>query len=114
MQDNQSDTQNISSEDFARLRIRVPTPDSPQSRQPSPINPSFIGTDVLSDPVEEARKKRAEEQALLNRAHAYFGRATRDLQSAQGIAQFDENDWRVQPAEFYQYHDSEFKRYGRF
>src|SRR5437016_11026934 len=36
-----------------------------------------------------------------------FGGATCDDKSAQIYARFDKNDWRIQPAEFYRFHDAE-------
>src|SRR6267142_241453 len=36
-----------------------------------------------------------------------FGGATFDDKSAQIYARFDKNDWRIQPAEFYRFHDAE-------
>src|SRR5436853_2803391 len=39
-----------------------------------------------------------------------FGGATCDDKSAQIYARFDKNDWRIQPAEFYRFHDAEVKR----
>src|SRR5690348_17971064 len=33
--------------------------------------------------------------------------ATCDDKSAQIYARFDKNDWRIQPAEFYRFHDAE-------
>src|SRR4051794_41645477 len=35
-----------------------------------------------------------------------FGGATCDDKSAQIYARFDKNDWRIQPAEFYRFHDA--------
>src|SRR5437762_10907380 len=35
------------------------------------------------------------------------GGATCDDKSAQIYARFDKNDWRIQPAEFYRFHDAE-------
>src|SRR5687767_15570377 len=34
-------------------------------------------------------------------------RSTCDDKSAQIYARFDKNDWRIQPAEFYRFHDAE-------
>src|SRR5438045_8355953 len=43
-----------------------------------------------------------------------FGGATCDDKSAQIYARFDKNDWRIQPAEFYRFHDrSEERRVGK-
>src|SRR5438093_6283184 len=36
-----------------------------------------------------------------------FRSATCDDKSAQIYARFDKNDWRIQPAEFYRFHDAE-------
>src|SRR4051794_10622322 len=41
-----------------------------------------------------------------------FGGATCDDKSAQIYARFDKNDWRIQPAEFYRFHDAEVNTFG--
>src|SRR5690554_7658241 len=41
-----------------------------------------------------------------------FGGATCDDKSAQIYARFDKNDWRIQPAEFYRFHDAEDRKSG--
>src|SRR5207253_1644561 len=41
-----------------------------------------------------------------------FGGATCDDKSAQIYARFDKNDWRIQPAEFYRFHDAEVNSLG--
>src|SRR5690348_17150430 len=43
-----------------------------------------------------------------------FGGATCDNKSAQIYARFDKNDWRIQPAEFYRFHDAEVNTFGYF
>src|SRR2546429_9655331 len=40
--------------------------------------------------------------------------ATCDDKSAQIYARFDKNDWRIQPAEFYRFHDAEVNTFGYF
>src|SRR5689334_24493675 len=42
-----------------------------------------------------------------------FGGATCDDKSAQIYARFDKNDWRIQPAEFYRFHDPEVNTLDR-
>src|SRR5207249_2923349 len=37
-----------------------------------------------------------------------------DDKSAQIYARFDKNDWRIQPAEFYRFHDAEVNTFGYF
>src|SRR5699024_2913178 len=41
-------------------------------------------------------------------------RFTCDDKSAQIYARFDKNDWRIQPAEFYRFHDAEVNTFGYF
>src|SRR5262249_62269445 len=36
------------------------------------------------------------------------------FRSAQIYARFDKNDWRIQPAEFYRFHDAEVNTFGYF
>src|SRR5207248_3620143 len=50
----------------------------------------------------------------LFRSSRRFGGATCDDKSAQIYARFDKNDWRIQPAEFYRFHDAEVNTFGYF
>src|SRR5207247_985277 len=58
--------------------------------------------------IEAERKKRDEIEAGKSYCSRRFGGATCDDKSAQIYARFDKNDWRIQPAEFYRFHDSRF------
>src|SRR5207249_6722004 len=55
--------------------------------------------------IEAERKKRDEIEAGKSYCSRRFGGATCDDKSAQIYARFDKNDWRIQPAEFYRFHD---------
>src|SRR5204862_1077387 len=59
--------------------------------------------------IEAERKKRDEIEAGKSYCSRRFGGATCDDKSAQIYARFDKNDWRIQPAEFYRFHDAEVK-----
>src|SRR5438128_7414725 len=59
-------------------------------------------------------KKRDEIEAGKSYCSRRFGGATCDDKSAQIYARFDKNDWRIQPAEFYRFHDAEVNTFGYF
>src|SRR5688500_14073450 len=69
--------------------------------------------DVQPD-IEAERKKRAEIEAGKSNYSRRFGDASRDDNSAQIYARFDKTDWRLQPAEFYRFHDAEVNTFGYF
>src|SRR5688572_8833255 len=69
--------------------------------------------DVQPD-IEAERKKRYEIEAGKSYCSRRFGGATCDDKSAQIYARFDKNDWRIQPAEFYRFHDAEVNTFGYF
>src|SRR2546423_77807 len=64
--------------------------------------------------IEAERKKRDEIEAGKSYCSRRFGGATCDDKSAQIYARFDKNDWRIQPAEFYRFHDAEVNTFGYF
>src|SRR5437588_13028757 len=64
--------------------------------------------------IELERKKRDEIEARKSYCSRRFGGATCDDKSAQIYAGFDKNDWRIQPAEFYRFHDAEVNTFGYF
>src|SRR5690348_5502017 len=64
--------------------------------------------------IEAERKKRDEIEAGKSDCSRRFGGATCDDKSAQIYARFDKNDWRIQPAEFYRFHDAEVNTFGYF
>src|SRR5690625_4408996 len=57
--------------------------------------------------IEAERQKTAEIEGGKSYCSRRFGGATCDDKSAQIYARFDKNDWRIQPAEFYRFHDAE-------
>src|SRR5690625_3087204 len=69
--------------------------------------------DVQTD-IEAERRKRDEIEAGKSYCSRRFGGATCDDKSAQIYARFDKNDWRIQPAEFYRFHDAEVNTFGYF
>src|SRR4051794_41699938 len=79
-----------------------------------PAEPLFRSTyqaglrrDAVQPDIEAERKKRDEIEAGKSYCSRRFGGATCDDKSAQIYARFDKNDWRIQPAEFYRFHDAE-------
>src|SRR5215217_5871159 len=57
----------------------------------SPTYQAGLRRDAVQPDIEAERKKRAEIDA-----------------------RFDKNDWRIQPAEFYRFHDAEVNTFGYF
>src|SRR5438552_12807644 len=68
--------------------------------------------DAVQPDIEAERKKRDEIEAGKSYCSRRFGGATCDDKSAQIYARFDKNDWRIQPAEFYRFHDAEVNTFG--
>src|SRR5206468_13114523 len=71
-------------------------------------NPTYqagLRRDAVQPDIEAERKKRDEIEAGKSYCSRRFGGATCDDKSAQIYARFDKNDWRIQPAEFYRFHD---------
>src|SRR5699024_6645005 len=64
--------------------------------------------------IEAERKKRDENEAGKSYCSRRFGGPTCDDKSAQNNARFDKNDWRIQPAEFYRFHDADVNTFGYF
>src|SRR5207247_3630200 len=77
------------------------------------LNPTYqagLRRDAVQPDIEAERKKRDEIEAGKSYCSRRFGGATCDDKSAQIYARFDKNDWRIQPAEFYRFHDAEIGR----
>src|SRR5262245_64247926 len=72
-----------------------------------------IGLGIPAEPLSDL-KKRDEIEAGKSYCSRRFGGATCDDKSAQIYARFDKNDWRIQPAEFYRFHDAEVNTFGYF
>src|SRR5271169_717461 len=70
--------------------------------------------DAVQPDIEAERKKRDEIEAGKSYCSRRFGGATCDDKSAQIYARFDKNDWRIQPAELYRFHDAEVNAFGYF
>src|SRR5260370_1321993 len=73
-----------------------------------------LRSDAVRPDIEAECKKRDEIEAGKNSCSRRFGGATCDDKSAQIYARFDKNDWRIQPAEFYRFHDAEVNTFGYF
>src|SRR5438093_3522506 len=79
-----------------------------------PLFRSGLRRDAVQPDIEAERKKRDEIEAGKSYCSRRFGGATCDDKSAQIYARFDKNDWRIQPAEFYRFHDAEVNTFGYF
>src|SRR5258708_17953635 len=75
---------------------------------------SDLRRDAVQPDIEAERKKRDEIEAGKSYCSRRFGGATCDDKSAQIYARFDKNDCRIQPAEFYRFHDAEVNTFGYF
>src|SRR6266536_5448635 len=81
------------------------------------LNPTYqagLRRVAVQPDIEAERKKRDEIEAGKSYCSRRFGGATCDDKSAQIYARFDKNDWRIQPAEFYRFHDPEVNTFGYF
>src|SRR5437773_12439020 len=79
-----------------------------------PTNQARVRRDAVQPDIEAERKNRDEIEAGKSYCSRRFGGATCDDKSAQIYARFDKNDWRIQPAEFYRFHDAEVNTFGYF
>src|SRR5438309_7921964 len=86
--------------------------DGIRDRSGIPAEPLFRS--AVQPDIEAERKKRDEIEAGKSYCSRRFGGATCDDKSAQIYARFDKNDWRIQPAEFYRFHDAEVNTFGYF
>src|SRR5207245_11025222 len=73
-----------------------------------------IRRDAVQPAIEAQGKKRDEIEAGKSYCSRRLGGPTCDDKSAQIYARFDKNDWRIQPAEFYRFHDAEVNTFGYF
>src|SRR5690606_21747734 len=81
------------------------------------LNPTYqdgLGRDAVQPDIEAERKKRDEIEAAYSYCSRRISDATCDEKSAQIYAIFDKNDWSIQPAEFYRFHDAEVNTFGYF
>src|SRR5260370_33864689 len=79
-----------------------------------PTYQAGLRRDAVQLDIEAERKKRDESEAGKSYCSRRFGGAPCDVKSAQIYACFDKNDWRIQPAEFYRFHDAEVNTCGYF
>src|SRR5690625_1832423 len=81
------------------------------------LNPTYqagLRTNAVKFDIEAERKKRDEIEVGKSYCSQRFGGASCDDKCAQIYARFDKNYWRIQPAEFYRFHDSEVNPFGYF
>src|SRR2546427_13036587 len=81
------------------------------------LNPTYqagIRRDALQPDIEAERKKRDEIEAGKSYCSRRVGCASCDCKSAQIYTRLHKYDWRIQPAEFYRFHDSEVYSFGYF
>src|SRR2546430_1946596 len=111
---------------FATSQEAVQNHNGPQLRDESAhndkkkngvLNPTYqagLRRDAVQPDIEAERKKRDEIEAGKSYCSRRFGGANCDDKSAQIYARFDKNDWRIQPAEFYRFHDAEVNTFCFF
>src|SRR5207247_1096101 len=81
------------------------------------LNPTYqagLRRDAVQPAIEEERKKKDEIESRISYFSLRFGCATFVDKSAQIYSRFDKNDWRIQPAEFYRFHDAEVNTFVYF
>src|SRR2546429_9430174 len=81
------------------------------------LNPTCqagLRRDGVQPDSEAERKKGDEIEAGKSYCSRRFGGGTCNDKSAQIYAGFDKNDWRIQPAAFYRFHDAEVNTFGCF
>src|SRR5690625_7886946 len=74
------------------------------------LNPTYqagLRRDAVQPDIEAERKKRDEIEAGKSYCSRRLGGATCDDKSAQIYARSDKNDWRIQPAEVYRFHEED-------
>src|SRR5258707_13839842 len=81
------------------------------------LNPTYqagLRRDAVQPDSEAERKKRDEIEAGKSYCSRRCGGASCDGKAAQIYARFGKNDWRIQPAGFYRFHDAEVNTFGYF
>src|SRR5207245_276619 len=73
-----------------------------------------LRSDAVQLDIEAEGKKRDEIAAGERYCSRRFRAGRGGDKSAQIYARFDKNDWRIQPAEFYRFHDAEVNTFGYF
>src|SRR5256884_15022 len=96
---------------FCDLVLRHPTR---LDRKSTRLNSSHGYISYADFCLKKKRKKRDEIESGKSYCSRRFGGATCDDKSAQIYARVDKNDWRIQPAEFYRFHDAEVNTFGYF
>src|SRR3989475_10166822 len=81
------------------------------------LNPAYqaeLRREAVQPDIDAERKKRDESEAGKSYCSRRFGGADWEAKSAENYARFDKNDWRIQPVEFYRFHDTEVNAFGYF
>src|SRR5690554_5145537 len=81
------------------------------------LNPTYqagLRRDAVQPDIESERKKRNKIETRKSYCSRLFSSATCDDISAQIYTCFDKKDCRIQPAEFYRFHDAEVNSFGYF
>src|SRR5436305_918491 len=104
----------VQNQNEPQLRDENAHKDETADRVPTPTYRDQLRRDAVQPHIEAEREKRDEIEAGKSYCSRRFGDATCDDKSAQIYARFDKNDWRIQPAEFYRFHDAEVNTFGYF
>src|SRR2546430_797767 len=104
----------VQTQNEPQLRDQTAHNDKSVHRVLNPTDQAGLRRDAVQPDIEAERKKRDEMEAGKSYCSRRFGGATCDDKSAQIYARFDKNDWRIQPAEFYRFHDTEVNTCGYF
>src|SRR5690625_4430833 len=104
----------VQNQNERQLRDENATNDKSVHELHTPTNQARLRRDAVEPDIEAERKKRDEIVAGKRYCSRRFGGAACDDKSAQIYERFDKNDWRIQPAEFYRFHDAEVNTFGYF
>src|SRR2546427_412147 len=104
----------VQNQNEPQLRDEKPNNDNSVNGGLNPTNQPGLQPNAVQPDIEAEGKKRDEIEAGKSYCSRRFGGATCDDKSAQIYARFDKNDWRIQPAEFYRFHDAEVNTFGYF
>src|SRR5437870_1108929 len=104
----------VQNQNESQLRDANAHNDKSVHRLLTPTYQAGVARDAAQPVIEAERKKRDEFEAGNSYCSRRFGGATCVDKAAQIYARFDKNDWRIQPAEFYRFHDAEVNTFGYF
>src|SRR5262249_37735147 len=104
----------VQNQNEPQLRDEKPHNDKSVHAVLIPTYKAGLRRDAAHPDIEAQRTQGGDIEAGKSYCSGRFGGATCDDKSSQIYARFDKNDWRIQPAEFYRFHDAEVNTFGYF